>query len=185
MTTTAENVWQPHLEGKLIKLRPLAEIDFEQLYAVGSDPELWAQHPERDRYKHEKFSRFFQSGIDSHGAFAIFDLENGKMTGTSRYTGHDANQSIVEVVYTFLARSCWGKGYNSELKKLMLDHAFTIVDTVQFYIGEDNLRSRRAVEKLGAKLVCTEPRTPLQGAMYTSVIYEISRRSWTQRTLAT
>lgn len=181
MTAHPKNIWQPQLEGQLIKLKPLVEDDFAKLYEVGSDPEVWAQHPERDRYKHENFLRFFKSGIESKGAFAILDKTSGEIIGTSRYTGHDVNESVIEIGYTFVARKYWGKGHNSELKRLMLDHAFTIVNKVQFYIGESNFRSRRAVEKLGAKLARMELRNPAQGNTYNSVVYELNKQEWEKR----
>ncbi|MBT8099655.1 MAG: GNAT family N-acetyltransferase, partial [Gammaproteobacteria bacterium] len=60
--------------------------------------------------------------------------------------------SEIEIGWTFLARKYWGGNYNAEIKALMLQHAFRFVDTVVFWIGEENIRSRRAVEKIGAVL---------------------------------
>lgn len=62
----------------------------------------------------------------------------------------------VEIGWTFLDRSCWGGRYNREMKQLMLEHAFDVVDAVVFRVHSDNARSRRAVEKLGAVRVGTE-----------------------------
>ncbi len=58
----------------------------------------------------------------------------------------------MEIGWTFLARDYWGGSYNFEIKQLMLDHAFLFVDTVVFWVGEDNMRSRRATEKIGGVL---------------------------------
>ncbi len=105
------------------------------------------------------------------------------MIGSSRFTGHDTDNSVIEVGYTFLARECWGKGQNRELKNLMLGHAFEFVEKVQFYIGQKNLRSRRAVEKLGALLMRIEARTSMQGNPYNSVMYEITKQAWHEMAL--
>jgi len=69
---------------------------------------------------------------------------------SSRYDNYDAKASEVEIGWTFLARPYWGGSYNTDLKRVMLGHAFQSVDTVVFLISPRNLRSRRAVEKLGA-----------------------------------
>lgn len=82
------------------------------------------------------------------------------MVGTSRYYGYEAERSEVEIGWTFLARSHWGGEVNGEVKRLMLEHAFASVERVVFFVALDNLRSRRAVEKLGATFVGPRRRTP-------------------------
>jgi RimJ/RimL family protein N-acetyltransferase len=82
----------------------------------------------------------------------ILDRESGRIIGSSRYFGYDPGLSEIEIGWTFMVRSCWGGGYNREIKQLMLDHAFSFVDTVVFWVGEENLRSRRAMEKIGGVL---------------------------------
>ena len=52
--------------------------------------------------------------------------------------------------WTFLARKYWGGRYNAEMKRLLLNHAFTFVQNVVFYVGEKNIRSQKAMEKIGA-----------------------------------
>jgi RimJ/RimL family protein N-acetyltransferase len=145
---------QPRLEGALLKLRPLREDDFDALYAVARDPLIWEQHPHRDRWKEEVFRRdYFRSAIESHGALLVLDAQSGEVIGSSRYHGLDPERSEVEIGWTFLARRCWGGAYNGEMKRLMLEHAFRFVERVIFVIGENNWRSRKAVEKLGGVLL--------------------------------
>jgi RimJ/RimL family protein N-acetyltransferase len=141
---------QPTLSGKLILTRPLTTDDFEALYRAASDPLIWELHPEPTRYLRPVFKKYFDSGIDSKGAFAVIDRMTGEIIGSSRYHDYDPIENTVEIGYTFLARAYWGGEYNSELKKLMLDHAFKWVDKVFFYVGEKNFRSQRALEKIGA-----------------------------------
>lgn len=144
---------QPTLRGELVRLEPLRSGDFERLYAVASDPLIWEQHPERDRWKREVFRRFFDGAVQSGGAFLVFDAITDELIGSTRYCGLDPARSEVEVGWTFLARSRWGGRHNGEMKRLMLDHAFRFVDRVVFVIGPENVRSRRAVEKVGGRLV--------------------------------
>jgi RimJ/RimL family protein N-acetyltransferase len=56
---------QPTLENENLKLIPLQESDFERLYAVASDPEVWAMHPNKERYKREVFQNFFTGALES------------------------------------------------------------------------------------------------------------------------
>lgn len=141
---------QPTLQGSIVKLRPLRDEDFAALYAVASDPLIWKQHPDSDRYKEEVFKEFFRVALDSGGALLALDASNGRVIGSSRYHGYNSEKREIEIGWTFLARSHWGGVYNREMKQLMLRHAFQFVDTVVFLIGLNNVRSQRAVEKIGA-----------------------------------
>ena len=141
---------QPTLTGELLELRPLRAEDFDELFAVASDPLIWEQHPETDRYTEEKFRRYFEGAMRSGGAFAVIDRESGKMIGSTRYHGYDPAASEVEIGWTFLARKYWGGRYNGEMKRLLLEHAFKFVGRVVLLIGPDNVRSQRAAEKIGA-----------------------------------
>jgi RimJ/RimL family protein N-acetyltransferase len=141
---------QPSLTGDLLDLRPLRASDWEALFLVASDPLIWEQHPDSDRYKEDVFRRFFDDAMASGGALVAFDRATGQMIGSSRYHGYDPEKSVVEIGWTFLARKCWGGRYNGEMKRLMLEHAFRSVERVLFIIGPENRRSQRAVEKIGA-----------------------------------
>ena len=141
---------QPTLAGELVALRPLAAGDFDELYAAAADPLLWEQHPDRERWREDVFRAYFDDHLASGGALAVVDRATGALIGASRYANYDAEASEVEIGWTFLARPYWGGAYNADLKRLMLGHAFESVDTVVFLVDEHNLRSRRAVEKLGA-----------------------------------
>lgn len=141
---------QPTLRGKLIELRPLALGDFDELYEAASDPLIWEQHPENDRYKKDVFQRFFDGALESGGALAIIERKSGRIIGSSRYCNLDPSNAEVEIGWTFLERKFWGGVYNRELKSLMLEHAFRFVKRVLFVVGEKNIRSQRALRKIGA-----------------------------------
>ncbi|MEM7360024.1 MAG: GNAT family N-acetyltransferase [Pseudomonadota bacterium] len=142
---------QPFLRGTKVELRPLQSSDRAALFDVAADPLIWVQHPEPDRYQKAVFDRFFDDSISSGGALLIKDRKSGAVIGSSRYHGFNANSSEIEIGWTFLARSHWGGAVNGELKQLMLDHAFRQVANVLFYIDACNLRSQKAVKKIGAK----------------------------------
>src|SRR5882757_4868888 len=149
---------QPHLKGELIELRPLNPDDWDELFAVASDSLIWEQHPERDRYKEGVFRIFFKDAMESGGAFVIIDRKTKQIIGSTRFYGCDPEKSEIEIGWTFLARKCWGGRYNREMKDLLLAHAFQFVEDVVFFVGETNLRSQRAMEKIGATKVETATR---------------------------
>ena len=140
---------QPHLKGELIELRPLTPEDWNDLFAVASDPLIWVQHPERDRYKEEVFKIFFREALESGGAFVIIDTKGRRIIGSTRFYGYDPQKSEIEIGCTFLARKYWGGRYNRELKQLMLAHAFKFVENVVFFVGQSNVRSQKATERIG------------------------------------
>jgi RimJ/RimL family protein N-acetyltransferase len=140
---------QPVLEGELLRLRPLRHEDYRAVFAVASDPLIWEQHPSNDRYKEEVFGEFFREAMASGGALIATDAKNGRVIGSSRFHGYDEEASEIEIGWSFLARSHWGGTYNREMKQLMLRHAFQFVGNVVFLVGPLNLRSQKAVERIG------------------------------------
>ncbi len=141
---------QPNLKGELIELRPLRPEDWDDLFAVASDPLIWEQHPESDRYKEDVFKIFFREALESGGAFVIIDKKSQQIIGSTRFYGYDPEKSEIEIGWTFLARKYWGGRYNAEMKQLMLAHAFQFVENVVFFVGENNIRSQKAMEKISA-----------------------------------
>jgi RimJ/RimL family protein N-acetyltransferase len=150
---------QPHLKGELIELRPLKPDDWDELFAVASDSLIWEQHPERDRSKENVFRIFFRDALESGGAFVIIDRQIQHIIGSTRFYGYDPEKSEIEIGWTFLARKYWGGRFNAEMKRLLLNHAFKFVESVVFFVGEDNARSQKAMEKVGAIKVGTATRT--------------------------
>ena len=140
---------QPYLKGEFIELRPLTPDDWDDLFAVASDPFIWEQHPESDRYKKDVFQIFFREALESGGAFVVIDKKNQQIIGSTRFYGYDPKKSEIEIGWTFLARRYWGSQFNREMKKLLLDHAFKFVQNVVFYVGQENIRSQKAMEKIG------------------------------------
>ena len=161
--------FQPTMKGALVELRPLQPDDWDPLFAVASDPLIWEQHPARDRYKPDVFRAFFGEALASGGALAALDRKDGRIIGSSRFHGYNEQANEVEVGWTFLARSHWGGKYNREMKQLMLRHAFQFVVRVVFLIGPENLRSQKAIERLGGARVGRRPDT----AGRDSYVYEI------------
>jgi RimJ/RimL family protein N-acetyltransferase len=176
--TGADFDLQPTLKGDLIELRPLRPQDFDALFSAASDPKIWEQHPESDRYQREVFQRFFDGALESRGAFAIIERKCGRIIGSSRYCNLDLTNGEVEVGWTFLEREFWGGTYNHELKQLMLDHAFRFVGRVVFVVGENNIRSQKALAKIGASFLKKAQLPAGDGTVRTNVVFVITSKSY-------
>jgi RimJ/RimL family protein N-acetyltransferase len=139
--------------GKTISLRPLVAADFEALHAAAADPLIWEQHPDPLRYEREAFrTKFFDPAVACKMAYVVVDNASGQLVGSSRYYEQDDAKREIAIGYTFLARSHWGGSANREMKQLMLAHAFTTgFDRVWFHVGKSNMRSRKAMEKIGGQ----------------------------------
>jgi RimJ/RimL family protein N-acetyltransferase len=163
------------LQGSLVTLRPLKDEDFEALYAAASDPLIWEQHPNSDRYQREVFRKFFQDAIDSNGGYLILDARTQKVIGSSRYYDYEPEKKKVVIGYTFLTRDTWGQGHNREVKRLMILHAYTFADQVHFHVDERNLRSQKAMEKIGGRQVDRFQKTSSSGNLRTTLVYELTK----------
>ena len=144
---------QATLENENVKLVPLNPNDLEELFSVASDPKIWEQHPNKDRYQREVFEKFFQGAMESKGAFKIMDKSSNEVAGSTRFYDYNPKENSIFIGYTFYATKFWGSKLNPQVKKLMLDYIFQFVDKVNFHVGKDNIRSQKAMEKLGAKKV--------------------------------
>lgn len=169
---------QPHLENEVIKIRPLKPEDFETLYEIASDPLIWEQHPNKNRYEKEVFKTFFSGAIESKGAFLVFNSKTNVPIGSSRFYDFNAEKKSVLIGYTFLSRESWGKKINKSLKSLMLNYAFRYVDTVLFHVGAKNVRSQKAMEKLGIKKVGQEEIAYYGEQENLNYIYQIDKSAW-------
>ncbi len=170
---------QPTLEGEHLLLRPLREDDWSDLFCVASDPLVWELHPANDRWQEPVFGEYFANALKYQGALVVIDKASGQIVGSSRMQGHDpADGGSVEIGWTFLARSHWGGEYNREMKRLMLTHALQFVERVDFQVGVTNLRSRRAMEKIGGRLSERTNTVEMAGGPVKHVIYEITRESF-------
>lgn len=127
---------QATLENENVKLVPLNPNDFEELFSVASDPKIWEQHPNKDRYQREVFEEFFQGAIESKGAFKIMDKSSNEVAGSTRFYDYNPKENSIFIGYTFYATKFWGSKLNPQVKKLMLDYIFQFVDKVNFHVGK-------------------------------------------------
>ena len=167
------------LKNEWVSLIPLTPTHFDQLYEVAKDPLIWEQHPNPDRYKQDVFQTYFRGAIESGGAFLITDY-SGIVIGCTRFYDFAPEQSEVKIGYTFFSRNCWGKSYNKNTKMLMLQYAFKFVDKVVFHVGASNIRSQKAMEKIGANLIGEEIISYYGEAPKRNKVYEILKIDFIQ-----
>lgn len=99
--------------------------------------------------------------------------------------GGERGGGSVEIGWTFLARSHWGGTFNHAMKRLMLTHAMASVAECRFLVGETNLRSRRALERIGARLTdACEERIMTGGEVIPHLTYVITREDFAAGPLA-
>ncbi|MCD1117443.1 GNAT family N-acetyltransferase [Chryseobacterium turcicum] len=165
------------LENEEYQLIPLQQGDFDLLYEVASDPRVWEQHPNKDRYQREVFENFFKGAMESEGAFKIIEKSSRNVLGSTRFYDFDENKNCIFIGYTFYGTKSWGKGINPQIKKLMLDYIFQFVEKVNFHIGKENFRSQIALERLGGKKIAEEEVAYFGEPTRTNFIYEIAKEN--------
>lgn len=178
MQNSSQPNLQPNLQNDTVRLVPLRAEDFDVLYSIASDPLIWEQHPSKTRYQLPVFTNFFSGAMESKGAFILYDVASGEPAGCSRFYDWDDQSKTILIGYTFFARKFWGTGLNKSAKKLMINYAFGFADKVQFHIGAINIRSQKAIEKLGAKKIAEQAVAYYGEKENLNFIYEISKVDW-------
>lgn len=168
---------QPTLEGRTIAIRPLTPDDWDGLFAAAGHPAVWAGHPASDRYTREKFEPYFGLLLESGGTVAVIDRAKNAIIGCSRYYPAPDREDSLSVGYTFINHDYWGGPTNFELKRLMLDHAFEHYDEVWFHIAPTNIRSQKAVAKLGAENMY-ETVLNLSGVPAAAFCFRLAKNAW-------
>mgnify|MGYP000194532263 CR=1 FL=1 len=166
---------QPILENEWVHIRPLVKEDFDALFAVAKDPKIWEQHPCK-RYKKVTFDTFFKESISSKAALTIIDKQTGHLIGSSRYKKFSNFPNVIEIGWTFLSREHWGGLYNSSVKNLMIGHALEYVDTIVLFADKGNIRSQKAIKKLGGVVVDTAEHPELPKGPANAFIFVVKKR---------
>ncbi len=172
--------FQPYLKNSQVIAEPLQQSHFENLYKAASDPLIWEQHPNKNRWQLQAFENYFTGAIESGGALLVRDAQTNEVIGSSRYSDYISEINTVSIGYTFFIRSHWGKGFNHTLKQLMLDHIFQYVDTVRFYIGAGNKRSQISIERFGATKIGEEEIAYYGEPEKLNYVYAITKVEWKQ-----
>lgn len=169
---------QPTLENDNIAILPLQEDEFEALYAVASDPKIWEQHPNKNRWQREVFQNYFKGAIESKGALKIIDKKTGEIAGATRIYLDKEFPDAAFVGYTFFATKYWGKGINPQSKNMIIDYLLQHVSEVLFQIGANNLRSQIAIGRVGATKIGEQEVAYYGEPSVLNFIYSIKKEDW-------
>lgn len=171
------------LDGGRIELRPLLARDAEDMFAFVSDPEVTHYLPWEPAISVDSVRPFLieQMGRRRRGesvGFSIFWKENGKMIGSTDLMDLKVNKGQAELGY-LLARPYWGIGLMTEAARLTIDFGFRCLKlkTIIAWADEENLASRRVMEKLGMTQ-CGDERRVVKGVVRPYVCYSIQRARW-------
>ncbi len=146
------------LENDRAKLIPLSLDNYQNLSEIAAQPGLVYYSP-GDIESAEGFREYVDQALKARDMgeaipFIIYDKKKKSYAGSTRFMHIDWKNKVLHIGATWMGRQFHGTGLNDAVKALMLHHVFNEMDfeKVEFRIDERNLRSRRAVEKLGAKL---------------------------------
>ena len=172
---------QPVLENETVILYPLNNDDFEALHLSASNPEIWEQHPNKNRWQKQIFKNFFEGAILSNGAFKVVDKINNKVIGSTRFYDYDETEHSILIGYTFYDKAYWGKGVNHAVKSMMLNYIFQFVEKVIFHVGKDNIRSIKAMTKLGAENLGETEVAYFGETPKINVVFQIKKDEWQRK----
>ena len=148
----------PNLENERVKLSLLDLSNYKHLLPIAQQENL-VQYSPSDISTPEKLKDYVETAVDGYYhktaiPFIIFDKTKNAYAGSSRYMNINWNYKVLEIGSTWIGREFQGTGLNTHAKFLMLEYAFETLgfEKVEFRIDERNIRSRKAVEKLGATL---------------------------------
>lgn len=146
------------LENEHVRLSPLTRENYSALIPVASEPKL-VQYSPSDIATPEALLHYVDIALEDRAKetsipLIIYDKKAQKYAGSTRYMLIDRPNKILHIGATWIGRAFQGTGLNTRVKVMMLDHAFFVMgyEKVEFRIDQRNIQSRKAVEKLNAKL---------------------------------
>jgi len=175
------------LENERALLLPLSLENFHELQEVANQDKLIQFSPSNISTP-EALKAYVEKALSlqekkSAVPFIIYDKAKKRYAGSSRYMNIDWWNKVLEIGATWIGREFQGSGLNGAAKQLMIDHAFYELDfeKIEFRIDERNIRSRKAVEKLGATLegILRSNVYLLDGFKRNTACYGILREEWT------
>jgi len=146
------------MEGKIVRLEPLARRHEERLFEAARDERVWRWMHYNAGGSRERFQAWLEDALAASSAgteapFATVDAGTGEPVGSTRYLTLRPEHRGLEIGWTWLAPAHWQTGANVEAKLLMLEHAFERLGClrVEFKTDSRNERSRAALAALPAK----------------------------------
>lgn len=174
------------LEGKHVRLEPLSLEHHAQLSEAGLDEELWRWIPQPVRTA-EEMRDYIEAALKQQAEgsalpFATLARASGRVIGSTRFGNIDRANRRVEIGWTWLTRKWQRTPANTEVKFLMLRHAFETLACVRVEFKTDSLndRSRQALRRIGAREegILRNHMITSSGRLRHSVYYSIIDSEW-------
>jgi len=174
------------LIGRHAKLVPMLESHVDALFEAGKYPEIWKYMPVKVETKGDMVL-LVQHALDARDEgtelpFVIIEPEENKVVGSTRFLDISVEHRHLEIGWTWLTPQMWGTSVNMECKYLLLSHCFEKLGTIRVQLKTDarNLRSQRAIERIGAvrEGVLRRHRIVYDGYVRDSVYYSIIDCEW-------
>ena len=146
------------LENELVKLVPLKKEHTKELWPIAQQVDLY-QYGSNDVSTIDKLENYIETALteakqEKSIPFTIYNRKTNECVGSTRFGNIDQKNMVLHIGWTWISPATRGTGFNHQMKFLMLSYAFEKMgfEKVEFRIDERNMRSRKAVEKLGASL---------------------------------
>ncbi|SIQ76447.1 GNAT family N-acetyltransferase [Maribacter ulvicola] len=176
----------PILENERVILSPLTIDNYKKLIPIASQEKL-AQYSPSDIETPNSLKNYVEIALQQLTAgtsmpFIIYDRKHDAFAGSTRFMHINRKNRVLHIGSTWIGREFQGTGLNTQMKQLMLAYAFRTLDfeKVEFRVDERNLRSRKAVEKLGCTLegILRKDVYLLDGFKRNTCCYGILREEW-------
>ncbi|CAN5634787.1 GNAT family protein [soil metagenome] len=175
------------LEGEKVLLLPMTEEHFEEIINSSQDEIIWTYMPVKGTNRERLLSILTEAitkrDTNEQYPFVVIEKATGKIIGSTRLLQLNKEHRNLEIGYTWYLPQYWSKGYNEECKLLLLTYCFEELKTirVQLIAWDKNLRSRKAIERIGAKLEGIKRNVVIrQGDMRSTACYSIIVDEWSE-----
>lgn len=145
------------LTGQTVELRSISKDHFTELEAVAKNKKIWEFYP-FDGSDSNTFAHIFNGAIierekGNQFPFVIFHQQQNKIIGSTRFLDIQEKHKKLEIGSTWLHPDYWATAINPECKLLLLQYCFENLHAVrvQLKTDENNIRSRKAIEKIGGQ----------------------------------
>ena len=174
------------LSGRIIELIPLERTHFDDLLALSKDIRIW-QHYAMEGHDTFKMTQSLETALlerekGTQYAFVIIQKEDNKIIGSTRLLDIQKEHQKLEIGWTWMHPDYWAKNINTECKFLLLEYCFENLGCtrVQLRTDENNIRSRKAIEKTGAQFegIIRNDMIRNNGTKRNSAYYSIIDSDW-------
>jgi RimJ/RimL family protein N-acetyltransferase len=184
-----QNEWITHpmiLKGDWIELHPLNKEHFDELFNAAADEELWRLIP-TDCSKKDAFDKAYQFALTEREKgnqypFVVYHKGTKELIGSTRLFEIFPADKKLEIGWTWLIKKHWGSAINFECKLLLLTYCFEVLKArrVQLKTDVTNLRSRKAIEKIGAEFegILRKDKIKANGESRSAAYYSIIDDEW-------